>query len=87
MTCVNSVKVICIDLSPESLILNIGDTAKLWAMVFPLDAENRTVLWTSQDCNIAEVNLNTGVVTAKSAGITYIRATAVDGSDIYMIVI
>ena len=67
---------------PETLTLDIGERYCLEATVYPVNATNPNVSWTSGDCNIAEVDSN-GCVTAKSTGTTYICANAIDGSGVH----
>ncbi|MBP5583444.1 MAG: Ig-like domain-containing protein [Bacteroidales bacterium] len=61
--------------------LYVGGTAQLSAVVGESTATNKAVTWTSSDPNIATVSA-TGLVTALSAGMVQITATAADGSDI-----
>ena len=68
-----------ITVCPETLTLDIGEKSCLEATVYPVNATNSNVSWTSGDSNIAEVDTN-GCVTAKSVGTTYICANAIDGS-------
>ena len=72
----------CISVCPETLSLSVGETAGLSAEVLPANAKNKTIRWTSSDCNIADVDSVTGCVTAKTAGTTYIYANAQDGSGV-----
>lgn len=51
-----------------------GNTTGLIAEVFPSNASDKTLFWSSEDITIAEVN--NGIVTAKSSGSTTIWATA-----------
>lgn len=71
-----------ITVCPETLTLDIGESSCLEATVYPVNATNQNISWTSGDCNIADVDAN-GCVTAKSAGTTYICANAVDGSGVH----
>ena len=82
-----TVRVVPIDVEdivvcPESLSLNVGESSCLEATVYPVNATNPNISWTSGDCNIADVDSN-GCVTAKSAGTTYICANANDGSGVH----
>ncbi len=52
------------------------------ATVSPVNADNRTVSWSSSNLSVATVNSSSGMVTALSAGTTTIVATANDGSSI-----
>lgn len=70
-----------IEVSPETLQMNVGETKALSAEVSPENATNKAILWTSEDCNIADVD-STGHVTAKAVGSTYIYAEALDGSGV-----
>ena len=56
-----------------------GKTTNLHVTVAPTDATNKDVAWNSNDSSIATVD-SSGQVTAKKAGVTYITATAKDGS-------
>ena len=67
-----------IELSKTSLEIYITQSEQLTATVKPDDAEDKTVTWTSDDPNIAEVDQN-GKVTPKSLGTTNIRVTASNG--------
>ncbi len=67
---------------PETLTLDVGESACLEATVYPVNATNPNISWTSGDCNIADVDAN-GCVTGKAPGTTCICANAVDGSDAY----
>lgn len=76
---VNPVRIRDITLMPDELALNVNDTFELTCIIDPEDATNQTVRWTSEDSWIADVD-DTGFVTAKSVGTTYICAHALDGS-------
>lgn len=55
-------------LTPQSFVLaGVGDTRRLTAIIAPLDATDRSVIWESTDSTIAAVN-GGGLVTAKSPG-------------------
>ncbi len=82
---VDSVRFVClvtdIFLSQTEMELTEGETKQLTASVFPVDADERTVLWTSSNPAIASVDGN-GLVTAVAAGTSVIAATATDGSGV-----
>ena len=58
--------------SPTSLGLEVGDTCKLAATVYPAEATNKTVKWTTSDPAVATVA--NGVVTAVAPGMAIIKA-------------
>lgn len=59
-----------------------GQTVKLTATVTPSNTTDKTVTWMSSDPWIASVDKTTGKVTTYKAGKVYIKATAMDGSNI-----
>ena len=60
--------------SPASTQLKVGDTISLTAIVSPDDATDKSIVWSSDNNNIATVG-TTGVVTAVNLGIVNIKAT------------
>ena len=66
-----------ITVSPNRLALNVGDTANLTAIITPDTAENKNVIWSSSDTDIATVA--DGVVTAKTPGVAMIIVQSEDG--------
>ena len=70
-----------VTLSRTSISLEEGENYTLYANVFPSNADNRTIAWSSSNENIAEVS--NGIITAKTAGTAYIYARATDGSEKY----
>jgi uncharacterized protein YjdB len=65
---------------PANATVNLGSTVTLSASVLPANATNSLLNWSSSNTDVAIVN-NSGVVTAVSAGISVITATAADGSN------
>ena len=63
------------------LMLTPGDTYKFTAQVFPANATNKTLAWTSSDESVVEVN-SSGEITAKSTGSATITVSATDGSKV-----
>ena len=63
-----------VSLSRTDLKLIQGETATLTATVLPVDADYRTVIWSSSDSSIASVN--GGVVTGLKDGTATVTATA-----------
>ncbi|MGN1478488.1 MAG: leucine-rich repeat protein [Acutalibacteraceae bacterium] len=66
-----------ITVSPNNLALNVGDTANITALITPDTAENKNVIWSSSDTDIATVS--DGVVTANTPGVAVIIAQTEDG--------
>lgn len=74
---VNPVKVEEIRLNTQSLKITIGSNAQLTATVLPDNATNKSLLWSSEDEDIATVSQN-GVVEGVGVGKTKITATSGD---------
>lgn len=64
-------------LNLTSLFLAVGDSESLVATVLPYNAENKSIVWTSNNKSVATVN--NGTVTAVSAGEATIVVTTEDG--------
>jgi uncharacterized protein YjdB len=66
-------------------IANNGGTLQMLADVFPTNANNRNVRWsvTTGGTGVANIDPNTGVLTAVANGAVIVRATAQDGSGIF----
>ncbi|MCX7745831.1 MAG: Ig-like domain-containing protein, partial [Clostridia bacterium] len=80
-----SIPVSSVSVNPPTTTLEVGDLAaqdkksiQLTATVFPSDATNKSITWTTSDNAIAKVDAN-GLVTAVSAGTATITATASNG--------
>ncbi len=63
-----------VSLSKKSLTINKGETFDIAATVSPSDASYKTVIWSSDNENIASVDAK-GRITAVDAGTTKIKAT------------
>lgn len=63
-----------IELNLEEVRLLLKETVTLTATVYPEDAIDKTIVWTSKDYEVAKVDEN-GLVTAKGFGATEIVAT------------
>ena len=61
--------------------VTVDETIRVSASVFPANAYNRNIQWSSTDSSIATVD-QTGVVAGKNEGDVVIRATATDGSGV-----
>ena len=66
----------------SNMTLEAMDTYQLSAYIYPSDANNKSIIWTSSDNSVATVSA-TGLVTALKKGSTTITATAADGSGEY----
>jgi len=60
--------------------LNVPETYQLSVAIFPEDASNKVLLWTSSNENVATVDEN-GLVTAIGNGVAIITATTTDGTN------
>lgn len=69
-----------IRLNHESLSLNAGDTSSIKADIFPENATDKVVKWTSSNPLVASVD-DTGAVTALSEGTAEIIARTLENSD------
>lgn len=74
--------VTAITLNETNLVMHIDETAQLIAEITPDNASDKTLAWSSGNTAVARVD-NNGLITAVAGGTTYIRARAVDGSDVY----
>ena len=72
-----TVAVESITLSLSSANVFIGDTITIEAHISPDNATNKTIIWTSDNANVA--NVVNGVVTGISVGSTIIRAISENG--------
>lgn len=60
--------------------LGVGATDYVAYAIWPADANNKSVTWTSSKPSVATVTADTGIVTAVAEGTTVITAKAKDGS-------
>ena len=68
-------------LNYSSLTMARGETKQITATVYPSNAYNKKLMWSSSKPSVAEVD-STGLVTAINVGNTVISATTTDGSNI-----
>ena len=61
----------------RSVTVDTGDDIQLTATILPYDADNKNIVWSSDNPDVADVN-GKGVVTGVKAGQTVIRATSED---------
>ena len=69
-----------VTLEKHSLEIKVGDTENMSVQVLPTSADNKKIVWTSSDEQLATVNSN-GQVTALQGGTVWIKATAEDNKD------
>ncbi|MCR4431500.1 MAG: S-layer homology domain-containing protein [Tepidanaerobacteraceae bacterium] len=62
----------------SSIGLYVGETCRLEALIYPENATDRGVIWTSDNPGIATVN-NDGLITAVAEGTAIITAASADG--------
>jgi len=67
-----------VSVSPVTLSLNVGSEYSLSSTVYPSDATNKTLIWSSSNTSVATVT-SSGKVKAISAGYATIYATSVNG--------
>ena len=70
-----------IQLSQTSAALTVGDTLTLTKTIYPSDATNQTVTWTSSSDAVASVDSN-GKITAKTAGSAVIACKSVSDNSV-----
>ena len=69
-----------ISLEKESLELLVDETALLTASVYPDNASEKTVVWTSSDVSV--VSIDEGFVKAEGAGVATITVKTADGTNL-----
>jgi hypothetical protein len=67
-----------VSLSQTTLTLTVGSSETLTATVFPADAHNKEITWSSSASNLVSVN-NNGLVTAIGEGTAIITVTTANG--------
>ena len=73
-----NVSVTGISLSQSSANIEVGNTLQLKAAIYPANATNKNVNWSSSDASVASVS--NGLVSAKASGTVTITCRAADGS-------
>ncbi|MBB6460490.1 chondroitinase-B domain-containing protein [Flammeovirga kamogawensis] len=76
---VEEIPVTGVTLTPQNSSLIIGDELQLQAEVLPLDADDKSISFTSSNSSVATVS-SSGNVTAVGTGTTTISVTTVDGN-------
>ena len=77
----NAVFVESIEFSEESYAMIVGDVLTLMPTVLPENADNKTLVWSTQDTSIISVDEH-GMVAALAAGNATVTALATDGSGV-----
>ena len=77
---VTPVYVTSITLNKTSASLQMGESISLTTSIYPQNATNKDVVWSSSDDNVATVNK--GYVTAKKPGRATITVETIDGSNL-----
>jgi uncharacterized protein YjdB len=73
-----TIPVTSVSLNQTSLSLELNGTVQLTATVYPTNATNQAVSWSSSNTSVATVS--SGLVTVHSAGTTHITVTTADGN-------
>ena len=74
-----TVSVTSVSLNKTTAQLGVGETTSLTATVYPSDATNKNVTWSSSNTSVATVS-SSGVVTAKAVGTATITVKTADGN-------
>jgi uncharacterized protein YjdB len=75
------VKVKSIQVTPQTMLLQVGRTGSIKVTVMPANASNKKVIWTSSDPGIATVD-GSGKVSAVSPGVAVITAASAENTNI-----
>lgn len=67
-------------LDKDSAVVEVGESLKLNASIFPENATNKNLIWTSSNENVATVDANGFVSAGRIAGETVITVTTEDGA-------
>ncbi|MCE5188446.1 MAG: Ig-like domain-containing protein [Eubacteriales bacterium] len=83
VTCVvtvNNIQILNISLDKSSFDLSEGDTAAVKATIYPTNASNQTLKWTSSNTSVATVDGKGNITAGSTKGYAIITAAATDGS-------
>lgn len=78
---VNGIKIKSIEFQNELLEMVVNESQKLTPLIYPDNATNKSLIWSSSDESIAKVSPN-GLVLAIAEGNAFISATTKDGSEL-----
>lgn len=82
IACNTTIEVESVSVDPEIIELNINESKKLTATVFPENADDSEISWKSDDISVASVD-QSGNVTAVKAGETKVWAMCAGGCSAY----
>jgi len=74
----SNILVSCVEINKPSLTIKVDETHQLSAKVYPLNANDKRIKWSSSNDKILEICEN-GMIFAKMAGEAVITVTTVDG--------
>lgn len=77
---VNNIQVLNVSLDKSSFDLSEGDTAAIKATIYPTNATNQTLKWTSSNSSVATVDSKGNITAGATKGYAIITAAATDGS-------
>ena len=67
-----------IALNAEYVVLSVGESDVLLANVYPFNANNQNILWSSSDSSV--VSVNNGIITAQKEGNVQVFAVSEEGN-------
>lgn len=70
-----------LEVTPTAAIISIGETKEIHANVLPISVIDNSILWSSNNTEVAIVS-SSGVVTGVAAGTATITASTLDGSNL-----
>lgn len=77
---VNNIQILNVSLDKSSFDLSEGDTAAVKATIYPTNATNQTIKWTSSNTSVATVDSKGNITAGATKGYAIITAAATDGS-------
>lgn len=70
-----------IKLNVRNVSLNVGDKKQLCVSLIPIDADNKEIVWISNNEDVATVSKD-GIITGKGAGTAVITVTSAENEDV-----
>ncbi len=77
---VNNIQILNVSLDKSSFDLSEGDTAAIKATIYPTNATNQTLKWTSSNTSVATVDSKGNITAGATKGYAIVTAAATDGS-------